>query len=79
MDMIEKEFGKPKAFQQHAIIDPENKTIAIFLEDCSYHAEWIRGEGADIALYRANDDDRVVGAMLPLRQWTGRFAVDRKL
>lgn len=37
----------------------------IILEDVSYYGEWIKGEAGDIALYRAIDDDRIVGAFLP--------------
>ena len=67
---------KLKKFHPHAIVDSKNKCISIYLEDCSYYGEWIKGEGGDIAIYRANDDERVVGAHFPLRVWNGKFPVD---
>lgn len=72
---IEREFGPLRMFNPHIEVDPINKRVHIFLEDCSYHAEWIKGESGDVALYRANDDNRVVGAFLPLRKWGGNFPV----
>lgn len=77
MALIEREFGKiNRDFHPNVLVDTENKFVQIFLEDCSFYAEWIKGEGADIAIYRANDDNRVVGAMLPLRIWKGQLPVD---
>lgn len=68
--------GGPKEFHPGVIVDPiYGKAVEIYLEDVSYYAEWIKGEGGDIAIYRANDDDRVVGAYLPLRVWKGQFPV----
>ena len=64
---IEKLFGKLKEFQPHIILNSDDKTLTIHMEDCSYYADWIKGEGADIAIYRANDDNRIVGAILPLK------------
>lgn len=43
-------------------------TVEIALENVHCHHEWIRGEGADIAIWRAMDDERIVGATLPYRQ-----------
>lgn len=63
-------------FQPHVTVDVENKAISILLEDVSYYADWITGEGADMALYRANDGHRVVGARFPLRKWNGKLPVD---
>jgi len=74
--LIERELGKLKEFQPYVLIDSESKHIQIFLEDCPFYAEWIKGEGGDISLYRALDGDRVVGAMLPLRKWNGRLPVE---
>lgn len=65
---------KPKKFQQHVWVRPDVGLVEIYLEDVSYHAEWIKGEGADIAILRANDKtNRVVGVVLPLRKYDGKF------
>lgn len=74
--VLEAEFGKPKGFQPHVLADVANQRLTIFLEDCSYYAQWIRGEDGDVAIYRANDDNRVVGAFLPLRKWNGQLPVE---
>lgn len=74
--LIEKEFGKLKEFHPSILIDTKNKFVEIHLEDCAYYAEWIKGEGGDISIYRANDDNRVVGAFLPLRIWKGKFPIE---
>lgn len=47
--------------------------VSIMTEDVPYYAEWITGEGGDISLYRAEDDKRLIGALLPLRNWNGVF------
>jgi hypothetical protein len=47
--------------------DPENQRVTIILEDVPMHAVWVGNEDGDITLYRAMDDNRVVGAFLPLR------------
>lgn len=47
--------------------------VSIFTENVPYHAEWIKGEGGDISLYRAMDDNRIIGAHLPLRNFSGRI------
>lgn len=74
---LEKMFGGIRDFNPFVIVDPENKYVEIVLEDVSYHAEWIKGEGADIAIYHAlSPDNRVVGAFLPLRVWKGKFPVE---
>jgi len=54
-------------------IDAENKAISIFLEDTAQYSEWIKGEGADICIYRAINNDRIVGARLPLHNWNGKL------
>jgi hypothetical protein len=62
-------------FQPNVLVDPENKRASVFLEDVPYYGEWIKGEDGDIVLYRAQEDDRVIGAFLPLRKWDGVFPV----
>ncbi len=47
-------------------VNEVGRCIQVILEDVPYHGQWIPGEGADIALYRALDDDRIVGANLLL-------------
>jgi len=47
-------------------VNEAGRCVQVVLEDVPYRAEWIPGEGADVALYRALDDDRIVGANLPL-------------
>lgn len=71
-----KDLGSLKNFQQHVVVDTKNAAVEVWLEDCSYHADWIAGEGADIAIFRANQDDRVIGVRLPLRNWNGKLPVD---
>jgi hypothetical protein len=63
---------KPRKFRPHVWIRPDIGTVEITLEDVSCHHEWIKGEGADSSVWRAMDDDRVVGATLPLRNWNGK-------
>lgn len=75
-ELLIKEFGPLKGFQPHAVANTHGNCLQIFLEDCSYYAEWIKGEGGDIALYRAMDNNRVVGANLPLTKWNGKFPID---
>ena len=65
----------PGPFVQSVWVRPEFGIVEIALEDVSYHVEWIKGEGADIGIWRAQDDDRVVGATLPLRNWKRSFGV----
>jgi tetrahydromethanopterin S-methyltransferase subunit F len=71
----ELKFKGPREFHPGVVVDPENKRIDIYLEDVSYHSEWIKGEGGDIGLYRAMDDNRVIGAALPLNVWKGKFPI----
>lgn len=76
MSALEKMFGGLREFHPCVMVDPENKCVEIVLEDVSYYAEWIKGEGADIAIYHAiSPDNRVVGAFLPLRVWKGKFPI----
>lgn len=49
------------------------RCVSIMTEDVAFYAEWIKGEGGDISLYRALDDNRLIGALLPLRNWSGVF------
>jgi hypothetical protein len=72
---LTKLFGKPK-FQQYVFVDVENEAVEMVLEDTEYYAEWIEGEGADIALFKAYDDNRVIGVRLPLRKWSGNLSVE---
>ena len=78
MDILEyiQRHTPTKKFQPGVIVDVANRAVDIFLEDVSFYAEWLKGEGADMAVYRAQDDDRVVGARLPLRVWNGKFPVE---
>lgn len=48
----------------------DGETVTIWTEKplVESHAEWIPGEGADICIYRAMDDNRVVGCRLALRR-----------
>jgi hypothetical protein len=66
------EFGKPRKFKPHVVMDIDNQCIHINLEDCESYSEWIKGEGGDITLQRAMNDNRVIGALLPLRKWKGK-------
>lgn len=54
----------------------EGQCVTILTEAVATHAEWIKGEGADICLYRALDDNRLVGALLPLRNWNGQIVAE---
>lgn len=47
-------------------INEVGNCVSLLTEDVPYYAEWIKGQGADICLYRAMDDHRVIGANLPL-------------
>ncbi len=42
--------------------------VTIILEDVPHYGEWIKGEDGDVALYRAMDDNRIVGAFLPFNR-----------
>ena len=66
---------KPGKFQQGALVRPEFGVVDVFLEDVPFFAEWLKGERADISILRAVDDNRVVGAHLPLRNFNGKFRV----
>lgn len=72
-DLLEERFEKP--FQPNILIQPNVGTIEIVLEDVSCYHEWINKEGADISIWRAMDDDRVVGATLPIRKWNGSMDI----
>ncbi len=62
---------QPRKFHPSVWVRPEEGLIEICLEDVACHHEWIEGEGADISIWRANGDWRVVGVTLPLRKWAG--------
>lgn len=55
---------------------PEHGLIDIALEDVPCYHEWIKGESATCSLWKAFDNDRIVGATLPLRNWKGTLPVD---
>ena len=45
-------------------VDEQSGIIEIMLEpDAAHRADWIRGSRADVRLYRAIDDGRVVGVI----------------
>lgn len=75
-EMLEKEIGPLRPFQQHILVKPEFGTVDIALEDVPCYHEWIKGEGADISVWRAMDGNRVVGATLPLRAWNSSLPVE---
>lgn len=62
-------------FHPGAMVDVDNRRVEILLEDVAYYAEWIKGEGADISIYRAMDDNRVIGGVFELREWKGQFPI----
>jgi len=66
---------KPVQFNPGVVIDVKNKRVTIILENVPYYGEWLHSEDGDIAIYRAMDNHRVVGAFLPLRVWNGNFPV----
>jgi hypothetical protein len=70
-----REFGPLRKFQPHILAMPEYGIVEIILEDAPCYHDWIKGEGADISIWRAMDDNRVVGATLPLRNWKGSLPV----
>jgi uncharacterized protein (DUF433 family) len=53
-------------------VSEDGKSVDLVLDTSrAYYGEWIKGEGADICLYRDMDTNEVVGCHLPL--------MDRKL
>jgi phenolic acid decarboxylase len=71
------ELGPRQCFNNPVVtVHEDAKSIEIMLEDVVYYAEWIEGEGGDISLYRAVDDNRVVGAWFPLRVYNGKICTD---
>lgn len=59
-------------------VSEEGHSITIHLEpNVQEYGDWINGEGADICLLRARDDDRVVGACLPLTHKSVYLIADR--
>lgn len=75
VDVILKEFGEPKQFQPHVVVNTIGKCVEIYLEDCSYYADWIADAGGDISLLRSNEDNHIVGAILPFNKWNEKFPV----
>lgn len=56
----------PKQFAP-SMITTGHGTVDVCLENVPCYHDWIGGEGADVSLWRAMDDDRIVGATLPLK------------
>jgi hypothetical protein len=49
-------------------IDEEGKAVELFTDNkVSYYGEWIKGEGADICIYRERQTEKVIGVRLLLR------------
>lgn len=46
-------------------VNEDGQIVQLFTEDVPHYGDWIPGEGADICLYRAMDDNRIVGCCLP--------------
>lgn len=49
------------------IKDEENGIVQLFTEDVSSYSRWLKGEDATTCIYRAMDDDRIVGVCLPIK------------
>lgn len=58
---------KPEPFRPHVWARPQEGIVEVALEDVACYHEWLKGEGADISIWRACGDNRVVGATLPYR------------
>jgi hypothetical protein len=72
LEQLMKQLAKRKRkFHPSVWVQPKHGLIEICLEDVACYHEWIRGEGADISIWRAMKDKRVVGVTLPLRKWEG--------
>lgn len=59
-------FGKPRKFKPYVSVNKRGNTLEVYLEEVNCYHDWIEGEGADISIIRANDDDRAIGVILPL-------------
>jgi hypothetical protein len=55
----------PKGFKPNIFIS--GGLAILFLEDVPHHHDWIVGEGADVSMIRAVDDNRVIGVCLNSR------------
>lgn len=67
MKILEECAKKPPMISLH--IDEDSSSVELILDTKSNcYSEWIKGEGADICLYREFDTERVVGCRLPLYQ-----------
>ncbi len=75
MVQLQKLSVENKEFHPYIEIDPKNLTVSIFLKNSPYYFEWIDGEGADIGVYRDIETKKLVGARLPLENWTGNLPV----
>jgi len=65
-EVLQIDIGRPTGAMPHLFVNEAGRCVEVFLEDVPFYGEWIRGEGADICLHRAQDDNRIVGATLPL-------------
>lgn len=54
----------------------ESASLELFWEVVPHYEDPIKGEGADICLYRAMDDRRIIGARLPFYPELTRVVVD---
>lgn len=43
----------------------EGNCLSVFTSNEPYYGEWIKGEGADICLYRSIKDNKLIGINLP--------------
>jgi len=51
------------------LVDEVNSSVELFLDTSKRtYGDWIKGEGADICLYRDAETHKVVGCYLPLYQ-----------
>jgi hypothetical protein len=62
-------------FNPGVLVDVDNRRVEVILENVQYYGEWLKGEGGDMAIYRAMDDNRVIGGVFELRVWNGKFPV----
>jgi len=63
-------------FKTRLVINTIGQCIELCIDpdEACYH-EWIQGEGADISIWRAFSDNRVVGVTLPLKNWDGKSTI----
>ena len=68
IDGFFRSLGPRSEFEPHLFLNGDGQCAEVFLEDVPQYLDWIPGEGGDIGLYRAMDDNRIVGACLRLCQ-----------